>query len=65
MSVRSRRPRIALRAVTLDEYRAWSATATRNLTDDPIGRHSIARRQADAAASRLIPHNPRRRGGTK
>jgi len=38
---------------TLDEYREWSKTATRNYCDDPIGEHTVSRRQNDKQASKV------------
>jgi hypothetical protein len=38
---------------TLDEYRAWAATASRNWTDDPLG-SDPTRRRADIRASNAI-----------
>lgn len=36
---------------TLDEHRAWAATAGRNWTDEPIGTTTTHRRHADMQAS--------------
>lgn len=47
---------------TLDEYRSWATTATRPLTDPPIGTHTLGRRTTDAANSThvtTVPKNDR------
>lgn len=48
----ARRPTLSY-GVTLDEWRAFMETATRNLTDPPIGNPS--RRRTDAQNSALAP----------
>lgn len=39
---------------TLEQWRAWAETATRNLTDSPIGRHTAGKREIDARNSELV-----------
>lgn len=55
----TRRPTLD-RPPTLDEHRAWAATATRNLTDPPLGADST-RRRTDARCSTLVTSMPRTR----
>jgi hypothetical protein len=42
------------RPPTLEQWRVWAATATRNYTDDPIGAKTLGRRINDARHSRLV-----------
>lgn len=54
-----RRPPITIHTITLEQYREWEKTASRPLTDDPIGHATIGRRQQDARHSRLIEARPK------
>ena len=43
---------------TLEEWEEWAKTATRNLTDEPIGRHSVGKRLTDARNSEVVTPQP-------
>jgi hypothetical protein len=39
---------------TLEQWREWNKTSTRNWTDDPLGSASAGKRDADALASAIF-----------
>jgi len=58
---RRRRETLGIQAMTREEYDRLSAELTRNITDDPIGRHTAGKRGTDRLYSQFAPPPPPRR----